>query len=193
MALRASETPTSFYGNTFSEILKLSPRRPPAMAGRIFTRKTARGEVKVKKIDKIEYAASSESDSGKYYRIMRIDGRWCRACKSFAHTSRACRHVAAMKATFFPAEPRPDPSRRRRARSRVAGRLAPRQAAGAPGRRERKPLCTSRQRRTCGASGGRAAGMHTAARPVCVTGPCAAAAGWPPPPAAGRRADPNSL
>lgn len=84
------------------------------MSEQIRTRKTARGEIRVKKIDGMEYAASSESDDGKWHRVMRIVGSWCCSCKSFAHTDRACKHVAAMKATFSPAEPRPDPSRRRR-------------------------------------------------------------------------------
>ena len=41
------------------------------MSEQIRTRKTARGEIRVKKIDGMEYAASSESDDGKWHRVMR--------------------------------------------------------------------------------------------------------------------------
>ena len=80
---------------------------------RIFTGK--RGTIKVRKIVEYEYEAMSESKDGVWYRILFVLRRWFYGCKRFAHTNRACKHIAAMKRLYAPVPPAmPKPRARRR-------------------------------------------------------------------------------
>lgn len=59
----------------------------------------------VKKTGDYEYEAVSESGSAELYRIVLVLRRWFCGCKRFAHTNRACKHIAAMKKLYCPSLP----------------------------------------------------------------------------------------
>ena len=84
--------------------------------------KSKRGEIEVKKTDEYEYEARSQTKDNKWYRIAYVLGRWCCSCKDFAHTCRACKHIAAMK-RVFDASPPPKPQPSGRPRRRPRGRI----------------------------------------------------------------------
>lgn len=83
--------------------------------------RSKRGEIEVKKTDEYEYEARSQSKDNKWCRIAYVLGRWCCSCKDFAHTCRACKHIAAVK-KVFDASPPPRP-RLNRNRRRPRGRI----------------------------------------------------------------------
>ena len=88
---------------------------PPVVAQqvRIFTGR--RGTIRVRKIAEYEYEAMSESKDDEWYRILFVLRRWFCGCKRFAHTNRACKHIAAMKKLYAPVPPAmPRPRARRR-------------------------------------------------------------------------------
>ena len=63
------------------------------------------GEITVRKTGKYEYEAQSQSKDTRQYRIAYVLGKWCCSCKDFAHTCRACKHIAAMKKIFDASPP----------------------------------------------------------------------------------------
>lgn len=91
------------------------------MAGEIRVYKTKHGEIKIEKVNELEYLASSESKkAAKLYRLAYLLGRWYCSCKGFSYAMRSCKHVAAMKKIFAPKPPKPKgPRRRIRARKPI--------------------------------------------------------------------------
>ena len=85
------------------------------MTGEMRVHKTKRGEIKVEKVDELEYRAKSESKDDEWYRVVYVLGKFHCECKGFAHTDRACKHISAVNHRF---SPKPPPERRRRARRR---------------------------------------------------------------------------
>ena len=85
------------------------------MSETVLIHRSKRGEIAVRKTGEYEYEAQSQSKDTKWYRIAHVLGRWYCACKSFAHTSRACKHIAAMKKVYGGAAP---PQARSRSRLR---------------------------------------------------------------------------
>ena len=92
---------------------------PVVVAEQILSFTGKRGTIHVRKINEYEYEAMSVSKDGEWHRIAFIVGQWLCGCKGFAHTCRACKHIAAMKKLYSPATP---PMRAPRARWRAGRR-----------------------------------------------------------------------
>ena len=92
------------------------------MGAEILVYKSKRNEIAVRKTDEYEYEAKSESKERKWYRIAHVLGKWYCECKGFAHTGRACKHIAAMK-KLYDAKPPPAAPCRGYQRLRKARRL----------------------------------------------------------------------
>ena len=87
------------------------------MGQQVRTFKGKRSEISVRKIGEWEYEATSESRDGEWYRVVLVLNRWLCGCKGFAHTNRACKHIAAMKKLYSPS-PTPAPRCRKRRKAR---------------------------------------------------------------------------
>ena len=92
------------------------------MEQQTLTYKRKTGEIRVTKINECEYEAMSESGDDTRYRIVFALGRWFCGCKGFAHTCRACKHIAAMKKLYRPSPP-PVPESKRRKKRRKKRRI----------------------------------------------------------------------
>ena len=88
------------------------------MCETVLVHRSKRGEIAVEKTGEYEYEAQSQSKDTRRYRIVYVLGRWRCSCKAFAHTDRACKHIAAMKKVF---DASPPPRSRHRGSPRRRG------------------------------------------------------------------------